>query len=440
MAAGLTLLSNVALTSCGDDDIADANDVLAVKSVLPVKVMEGQVVTITGTGLEKADAVVFPGDVRVTDITKVGNGYITVVTPAGVPAEGGAVAVEADGEKVYSAYDLSVGAPAPARVAPVDAEVKVNECVEVYGTDLEFITKAYFPGADGNAIVVDARYFKRKSTSALFIYSPAGVAAGPAAITIEDCSGKQYVLPEITLSDEISGGSTEGDAGVAVWEGSFQITSWNWFEPTPDAFDYSVLKPAVGREVRFYFEGNTDTSRFCFCYGDWSGDYDLGGEGDKNNVGIPSDVNYISLVMDEKMVDNFLNGNPVFHVSGTDFTITKIVFMPMPLYQGEHESGWWWYVSPDELYFDDSVIEPGRHLKFTFREHDNPQTFCLCDGWWGVFDLGGSPDINNVAIPGGVTEITCEITENCATIMNTREATSLIIGGEVVILKIEVID
>ncbi len=42
------LLLDVALTSCSDDAVADANDVLVVKSVLPTKVMEGQVVTITG--------------------------------------------------------------------------------------------------------------------------------------------------------------------------------------------------------------------------------------------------------------------------------------------------------------------------------------------------------------------------------------------------------
>lgn len=85
---GFALLSNMALTSCSDDDVANANDVLMVNTVLPTKVMEGQVVTITGTGLEKATSVVFPGNVSVNNITKVGNGYISVITPAGVSAEG----------------------------------------------------------------------------------------------------------------------------------------------------------------------------------------------------------------------------------------------------------------------------------------------------------------------------------------------------------------
>lgn len=97
LVSGFALLSNMALTSCSDDDVEDANDVLVVKSVLPTKVMEGQVVTITGTGLEKATSVVFPGNVSVNNITKVGNGYISVITPAGVSAEGGTVTIEADG-------------------------------------------------------------------------------------------------------------------------------------------------------------------------------------------------------------------------------------------------------------------------------------------------------------------------------------------------------
>ena len=102
LVSGFALLSNMALTSCSDDDVEDANDVLVVKSVLPTKVMEGQVVTITGTGLEKATSVVFPGNVSVNNITKVGNGYISVITPAGVSAEGGTVTIEANGESAES--------------------------------------------------------------------------------------------------------------------------------------------------------------------------------------------------------------------------------------------------------------------------------------------------------------------------------------------------
>ena len=166
---GFALLSNMTLTSCSDSDVANANDVLMMNAVLPTKVMEGQVVTITGTGLEKTISVVFPGNVSVNNIIKIGNGYISVITPAGISAEGGTVTIEANGESAESVMTLTVGKPEPLRVAPLDKEIKINECVEVYGNDLEFITKAYFPGEDGKDIVVDASNFKRKATGSLHL-------------------------------------------------------------------------------------------------------------------------------------------------------------------------------------------------------------------------------------------------------------------------------
>ncbi len=322
MVAGLALLSGIAVTSCDDHNMEDVNDVLVVKSVLPTKVIEGQVVTITGTGLEKVTSVVFPGNVSVSDITKVGNGYISVVTPAGVSTDGGKVTVEADGESSESAVTLAVGKPEPLRVAPLDKEVKINECVEVYGNDLEFITKAYFPGTDGNDIVVDAGVFKRKATGSLHIYSPMGVKAGPAQVVLEDCGGKKYTLPEVTLSDEVASG--DGDTGD----------------------DYTQI---------------------------WSGEY---------------------------------------------------------------TTGWWWYLSASEL--DLSAITPtaGQTIRFTFAHHDAPQTFCLCDGWWGapfIRDGGESP--NNITLAAGEDFLEFEISEGMATTMNGSD-TALIIGGDITITGI----
>ena len=128
--SGFTWLSTMTLTSC-NDDVTDANDVLMVKSVLPTKVMEGQVITITGTGLEKATSVVFPGNVSVNNINKVGNGYISVITPTGISAEGGTITIEANGESTESVMTLTVGKPEPLRVAPLDKEIKIKEYVEV---------------------------------------------------------------------------------------------------------------------------------------------------------------------------------------------------------------------------------------------------------------------------------------------------------------------
>lgn len=323
MSAGLALLSGIAVASCNNQDIVDANDVLVVKSVLPTKVIEGQIVTITGTGLEKATSVVFPGNISVSEITKVGNGYISVTTPAGVSADGGKVTVEADDGSAESAMTLTVGNPQPSRVAPLDKEIKINECVEVYGSDLEFITKAYFPGADGNDIAVDASVFKRKATGSLYIYSPMGIKAGPAQVVLEDCGGKKYTLPEVTLSDEVSGGEAEEDNYIQIWS-------------------------------------------------------------------------------------------------------------------GEYTTGWWWYLSASDL--DLSAITPtaGQTIRFTFAHHDAPQTFCLCDGWWGApFIREGGESDNNIVLAAGEDILEFEISEGMATTMNGTD-TALIIGGDITVTQIEI--
>lgn len=430
LAAGFALLSNVALTSCDEDDVTGANDVLAVKSVLPTKVMEGQVVTITGTGLDKATAVVFPGNVTVTDITKVGNGYITVVAPAGLAADGGSVTVKADNEEAESVMTLSLGKPEPLRVAPLDKEIKINECLEVYGKDLEFITRAYFPGEDGNQIVVNAENFRRKSTGALYIYSPMGIVAGPANVILEDCSGKKYTLPEVTLSDEVAGGVVEAETGMVIWEGPFEVTSWNWFEPSYTDLDLQGFTPLVGQTLRFVISGATDTSRFCYCYGNWGGK-DLGGEGDINNIGITSDMKEVTMTIDETMVNDFISGSPIFHVSGTNFVIEKIVIDPVTLWEGEQyiEPDWanWIYFSSSAIPYDFGGIEPaaGMTLRITTAPHEGDITFCLCLGssWWAP-DLSGSGQ-NTITVPADQNTVEYTLTEEAVDNLKNQ----IILGG-----------
>lgn len=315
--SGFALLSNTVLTSCSDDDTADANDVLMVKSVLPTKVMEGQIVTINGTGLEKATAVVFPGNVSVNNITKVGNGYISVITPAGVSTDGGTITVQADGESAESIMPLTVGKPAPLRVAPLDKEIKINECVEVYGSDLEFITKAYFPGKDGNDIVVNADDFKRKATGSLYIYSPKGIKAGAAQIVIEDCSGKKYTLPEVTLSDEIGGG---GNTGNVIWEGE-QYTGWWWYLPWT-SLNYDAGQPQTGQKIKFSFADHNGGT-FCLCDGAW-GTVDLGGSPDVNNIWVSAGTKEIAFTITDPILSCMTGESENAFIVGGDLTVTKI--------------------------------------------------------------------------------------------------------------------
>lgn len=439
LAAGFAMLSNVGLTSCNEDDVVNVNDVLAVKSVLPTKIIEGQVVTITGTGLDKATAVVFPGNVVVDDITKVGNGYISVVTPAGVSAEGGALTVEANGESAEFAMALTIGKPEPVRVAPVDKEIQINECVEVYGTDLEFITRAYFPGEDGNEIVVNAESFKRKSTGALYIYSPMGIAAGPAVITVEDCSGKRYALPEVTLSDKVSGGAEgpQGEGYVSVWEGDVYIYDWaNWQYMSTDQFNLEGISLHEGLMMRLTFD-NPDGASVCVCDA-WWGQPNVDGEGN-NSKWVEGGVTELEFPISEGMVTTFNSGEGII-IGGGNFTLKKIeIIREYPtLWSGEYTTGWWWYLPASDLDLSAVTPEAGQTIKFTFTHHDAPQTFCLCDGWWGapfIRDGGESP--NNITLDASEDFLEFEISEGMAATMNGSE-TALIIGGDITITKIQI--
>ncbi len=444
LAAGLIGLSSVALSSCSEDDEVGLNDVLSVKSVLPLKVIAGQEVTITGTGLENATAVVFPGGAEVTDFTIGGNGYLTVKTPTGIAAEGGEISVKAGDEIATAAATLTVGQPKVNAVLPLGSEIKINEVLQVFGSDLEFIEKAIFPGADGTDVVVNASRFKRKATAQVFIYVPKGVAAGPANVQLEDCSGAKYTLPEVLLSDKVSG-ETSGPAevGTVIYEGSFEVTDWNWFEPNCTDFNFQGYAPKAGQQLKFVISGAKDDSRFCYCRGDWS-TIDLGGETDPNNIGITSSTTEVVVTLTQDLVNDLTTGYPVFHVSGTNFVIERLILLPMVLWEGEcYVENWeaWknFYAGNGDfdLVFGDLVPEEGDTLRITIADHDSGVGFCLCLGssWWAP-DLGGSPDANNITVPADQNVIDCYLTADGATHIKDR----IILGGEAyTILRLELL-
>lgn len=432
LVSGFAWLAGMSLVSCSTTDATDVNDVLVVKSVLPQKVMEGQVVTITGTGLEKATAVVFPGNVSVRDITKVGNGYISVVTPAGISAEGGTLTVEADGETAQSVMALTVGSPKPLTVAPLDKEIQINQCVEVYGTDLEFITKAYFPGEDGKDIVVPAANFKRKATGSLFIYSPMGIKAGPARIVLEDCSGKKYTLPEVMLSDEISGGEKpEYERYVTVWEGEIDIHDWATYGYlTTDLLNLEGISVREGQMIRLTID-NPNGCNVCLYDANWT---------DWISQDVAAGVTEVEFALTAGMVATIKSGGGLIICSG-NYLLTKVEFFREypTIWVGEYTTGWWWYLPASELDLSAVTPEAGQTIRLTFLHHDAPQQFCLCDGWWGApYIRDGGESLNNITLAGGEDFLDFEISDGMAQTMNGTD-TALIIGGDITVTKIQII-
>ncbi len=414
LAAGLIGLSSVALSSCSDDDEVGLNDVLSVKSVLPTKVMAGQEVTITGTGLQSVTAVVFPGEVEVTDFTIGGSGYLTVKTPAGIAAEGGEIYVKADGETATAAATLTVGKPVVTSVLPLDTEIKIDDILSVYGNDLEFIEKAIFPGVDGAEVIVEAVSFKRKSSEQLHIYAPMGIVSGPANVQLVDCSGAAHVLPEVLLSDVAPNAPVFDPTGIVIWSGPLEMSRGDWFEPNCTDFNFQGYAPKAGQQLKFVISGATEGSKFSYSSANWN---------DEVNRTLDENTTEVVITLSSGHVNDLMTGEPAFHVSGRNYVLERVVLMPAPLWEGEAyvEPNWgnWLYFVPenpadDEILMDLSNVDikPGDTLRVYMAEHAAEITFCLCfGGGWIAPDLDGAGN-NTIAVAPGVNYVDCYLTES----------------------------
>jgi len=317
-------------------------------------------------------------------------------------------------------------------VAPLDKEIQINECLEVYGKDLEFITKAYFPGEDGKDIVVPAGEFKRKATGSLYIYSPMGIQAGPARIVLEDCSGKKYTLPEVTLSDKISGGGEQaaGEGYVAVWEGEIDIHDWSTYGYlTTDLLNLEGIVVREGQMIRLTID-NPNGCNVCLYDANWA---------DWISQDVAAGVTEVEFALTAGMVATIKSGGGLVVCSG-NYLLKKVEFFREypTLWTGEYTTGWWWYLPASELDLSAITPEAGQTIRLTFAHHDAPQQFCLCDGWWGapyIRDGGESP--NNIFLAGGEDFLEFEVSEGMAATMNGTE-TALIIGGDITVTKIQI--
>ena len=196
----LTVILAAALTGCSLEEQVESADLgLHVKVFFPTKVVEGQPMTINGSGFSEVTEIVFPGEVVVTDFQIVSNDMIRVDAPAGIAAEGGKIIVRTAEKSVESPLPLTLGETKISGYSVEEGQqVDGGSQITIYGTDLEFIKAVELLDADGNPAFIEDKTFNKKATASIIFTVPKKVYEGTFVGKVHTIDGKTFEMPELT--------------------------------------------------------------------------------------------------------------------------------------------------------------------------------------------------------------------------------------------------
>lgn len=225
----LTVVLAAALTGCSLDEQLESADLgLHVKVFFPTKVVEGQPMTINGSGFSEVTEIVFPGEVVVTDFQIVSNDMIRVNAPAGIAADGGKIVVRTAEKEAESPLPLTLGCTVISGYsAEAGATVDGGSQLTIYGTDLEFINAVELLDADGNPALVEDKAFNKKATASIIFTVPKKVYEGTFVGKVYTIDGKTFEMPELTYKPAADGGYWETQK-VMIWENDGTYGEINW--------------------------------------------------------------------------------------------------------------------------------------------------------------------------------------------------------------------
>ena len=207
-------------TACNPHEIDEQAEAgLGIKVFFPTKVVAGQPMTISGTGMADVREVVFPTGVSVTAIEHVGNGMIRVTAPSGIASAGGKLIVRSADDEAESSQDLTLGHTVVSGFSKQDGEeISGGEQLTIFGTDLEFISRAELLDPDGNPYFLEDEDFYRKGTSTVIITIPKkNIFEGTWKGKLYTFDGQVIDLPELAYTPAADGGHWE-TVKTIIWE------------------------------------------------------------------------------------------------------------------------------------------------------------------------------------------------------------------------------
>ncbi|MCQ2153406.1 MAG: hypothetical protein MJY44_02380 [Bacteroidales bacterium] len=211
------------------EEPASPKAVSDVRAFFPTKIVSGQRMTITASGLSEAIEVIFPGEITVTDFEIVNDGMIRVTAPEGIVPN--SVRSKATTGGVASG-DLSVRTRTGVITFPIQMTigytevlsyskepgdvVKGGERLTIYGTDLEFISGVELINSDDEPMLVPAADFYRQGTDAVVITIPENVAPYSFCGTIHTIDGRDIEMAEFQYA---AGGDGHWETSEhVIWE------------------------------------------------------------------------------------------------------------------------------------------------------------------------------------------------------------------------------
>ena len=207
-------------TACNPTEIDEQAEAgLGIKVFFPTKVVAGQPMTISGTGMADVREVVFPTGVSVTAIEHVGNGMIRVTAPSGIASAGGKLIVRSADDEAESSQDLTLGHTVVSGFSKQDGEeISGGEQLTIFGKDLEFISRAELLDPDGNPYFLEDEDFYRKGTSTVIITIPKkNIFEGTWTGKLYTFDGQEIPFPELTYAQAADGGHWE-TVKTIIWE------------------------------------------------------------------------------------------------------------------------------------------------------------------------------------------------------------------------------
>nr|AIT97139.1 SusE [uncultured Bacteroidetes bacterium] len=235
-----------ALSSCipqADNQLADLG--LGIKVFFPTKVVEGQPMTINGSGLSDVKEIEFPNGVKVTDFEIVSNEMIRVTAPAGIAADGGKLIVRSADQTAESSVSLTLGKTVVSGFSKQEGEeITGGEQIIVYGTDLEFINAFEILDPDGNPLLIPHEDFYRKGTSSVIITLPKKIFEGSYIANLYTYDGRSFNLPELSYKPAADGGHWE-TVETVIWENDGSHGEINWSSD----YRFSSEEASSGEEI-----------------------------------------------------------------------------------------------------------------------------------------------------------------------------------------------